>query len=275
VAYASSFDTVGPLTHTVTDNALVLEALLGVDPRDATSRERPVPFDPAILRGDVRGLRVARLRGIVEEGLEPSLSAALDEAALTLRAAGAELSDLTLPSLTYATAAYCVMASAEASSNLARYDGSRFGRRAEGCESPDEVFRRSRSEGFGAEVKRRILLGTYVLSDGFREAYYEKARRARARILEELSEALSHVDLLLLPVAPTPPYPLGETRDDPARRFAEDLCCLPAALGGLPALALPFGRDSYGRPLSIQLMGRPFGEATLYEAGLVLEGSAK
>ena len=158
-----------------------------------------------------------------------------------------------------------------ASSNLARFDGVRYGRRARGCSSAEEVFSASRSEGFGSEVKRRILLGTYVLSEGYYDAYYQKAKALRAKMQAECKEALSNIDLLLMPTAPTPPYPLLSKRDDAALRLSEDFFCLLAPLCGLPALAQPFGQTNDGLPLSVQLIGRPFSEATLYRAGYALE----
>lgn len=273
VAYASSFDQIGTLTHTVTDNALALEAILGRDARDATSRTHPSPHMMPSLKDGVRGLRIGLCREVLDAPMSAEMRDALLSAADTLHALGATLVETSLPSLSLATAVYSVMSGAEASSNLARFDGVRYGRRAQSCHSAEEVFTASRSEGFGTEVKRRILLGTYVLSEGSYDAYYKKAREVRARLQRECDDALSVADLLLLPTAPTPPYPLLAKKDDVALRLSEDLFCLPAPLCGLPALAIPTGKTKEGLPLSVQLMGAPFSEALLYRAGYALENA--
>ena len=270
VAYASSLDQIGPLTRTVEDNVLALEAILGKDERDATSLSHPAPDLRGGLLDGVRSMRVGLIRQVLDAPMIEEVRAAMIRAADTLRRLGATVTEVSIPSLSLATAIYGITASAEASSNLARFDGVRYGRRAAGI-SAEEVFVASRSEGFGREVKRRILLGTYVLGNETRGNYYEWARRGRALLRRELSDALSHTDLLLLPTAPTPPYALNEKTEDPILRFSEDLFCLPAALCGLPALALPFGKTEKGLPLSVQLMGKPFSEATLYRAGAALE----
>ncbi len=275
VAYASSFDTVGPITRTVADNAMALEAMIGEDPRDATSRTHP---DPRFSRGIGEGVCGLRI-GLVKEALasveDEAVRNTLVSAAERYRAMGAQIVEISVPALTYSAAAYCVMACAEASSNLARYDGVRYGRRAERYESVEDLFHASRSEGFGAEVKRRLLLGTYVLSGGCAEGYYRRARAVRERLRDELREAFSSCDLLLMPVAPTPPFRLGEKTEQTALRFSEDLYCAPASLCGLPALSLPAGRTEGGLPIGIQLMGAPFSEGVLYRAGVCLEKEAK
>ena len=270
VAYASSLDQIGPLTRTVEDNAIALEAILGKDERDATSHAHPTPYLRERISEGVRGLRVGLIREVSMAPMTDEVRAALTEAADTLCRLGATVAEVSVPSLSLATAIYGITSSAEASSNLARFDGVRYGRRAEG-QSAEEVFVASRSRGFGKEVKRRILLGTYVLGNETRGDYYEWARKGRALLRRELSEVLSRVDLLLLPTAPTPPYALNEKTEDPVLRFSEDLFCLLAALCGLPSLALPFGQTEKGLPLSVQLMGKPFDEATLYRAGFALE----
>ena len=270
VAYASSLDQIGPLTRTVEDNAIALEAILGKDERDATSHAHPTPYLRERISEGVRGLRVGLIREVSMAPMTDEVRAALTEAADTLCRLGATVAEVSVPSLSLATAIYGITSSAEASSNLARFDGVRYGRRAEG-QSAEEVFVASRSRGFGKEVKRRILLGTYVLGNETRGDYYEWARKGRALLRRELSEVLSRVDLLLLPTAPTPPYALNEKTEDPVLRVSEDLFCLLAALCGLPSLALPFGQTEKGLPLSVQLMGKPFDEATLYRAGFALE----
>ncbi len=273
IAYASSFDQIGPLTHTVKDCAMATEILLGKDERDATSKTHPSPHLLPGLEGGVRGMRIGLLSAPFVESAFEDVRLALREAAITLSALGATVEEITLPSFKFATATYGVMASAEASSNLARFDGIRYGRRAEDCEDPDTVFCRSRSEGFGNEVKRRILLGTYVLSEGYYDAYYQKARAARSLLCKETLDTLCHYDLLLLPTTPTPPYSFGTKKDDPVLRLSEDLFCLIAPLCGLPALALPFGKTEKGLPLSVQLVGRPFDEAAVLQAGFALENA--
>ncbi len=274
VAYASSFDQIGPLTHTVRDCAMATEAILGRDPRDATSKDHPTPYFTKDLDGGVRGMRIGLLSAPYVDSAFADVRRALGEAARTLSSLGAAVEEMSLPSFRFATAAYGVMASAEASSNLARFDGVRYGKRGTDCEDTEALFCRSRSEGLGAEVKRRILLGTYVLSEGYYDAYYKKARAARSLLCKEALDALCRYDLLLLPTAPTPPYSLGTKKDDPVLRLSEDLFCLLAPLCGLPALALPFEKTEKGLPLSVQLVGRPFDEATLLRAGYALESAA-
>ena len=274
VVYASSFDQIGPLTHTVRDCAMATEAILGRDPRDATSKDHPTPYFTKDLDGGVQGMRIGLLSTPYVDSAFADVRRALGEAARTLSSLGAAVEEMSLPSFRFATAAYGVMASAEASSNLARFDGVRYGKRGTDCEDTEALFCRSRSEGLGAEVKRRILLGTYVLSEGYYDAYYKKARAARSLLCKEALGALCRYDLLLLPTAPTPPYSLGTKKDDPVLRLSEDLFCLLAPLCGLPALALPFEKTEKGLPLSVQLVGRPFDEATLLRAGYALESAA-
>ena len=220
-------------------------------------------------------MRIGLLSDSFADTVSEEIRLSLKKAASALRGLGAVVEELSLPSFRFATAAYGIMASAEASSNLARFDGVRYGYRAEGTfgTDTDGLFCRSRSEGFGKEVKRRILLGTYALSEGSYDAYYQKARAARALLTEETLSALSHYDLLLLPTTPTPPYALGAKKEDTALRLSEDLFCLLSPLCGLPALSLPFGRTEKGLPLSVQLIGNPFAEATLLRVGYALESA--
>ncbi len=264
VAYASSFDRIGALTGTVADSAAVLSALVAHDPRDGTSRPHPDPnFDVACDK-PLGTLTVGIVREAFGAEIDDEVRTVIDRAVASYKLPGLTFKQVSLPALSYAVAAYCVMSSAEASSNLGRFDGIRYGRRAEGAADTEELIRAGRSEGFGTEVKRRILLGTYVLSGGYYEQYYRRAKEARAMLSAEVKEALASCDLLLLPATPTPPYPMGEKTDQAALRFAEDLCSLPASLCGLPALTLPCGKTQDGRPVSLQLVARPFGENTLY-----------
>ena len=275
VAFASSLDQVGPITSCVADNAVVLSAVAGQDPRDATSAPRPAEdFSRWIGRG-VRGLRVALPREFFGEGLDAEVKAAVLASARQLEAAGAMVEEVSLPSLAAALPAYYVLSSAEASSNLARFDGVRFGSRAAEFESIGELYCRTRTEFFGEEVKRRILLGTFALSAGYYDAYYKKALQMRTRIAAEYEKIFASHDLILSPVAPTTAYRLGEKTADPMQMYLGDIYTVPVNIAGIPALSLPCGRDAAGLPIGVQLMGPKWSEARLYQAAAVLEeGSA-
>ena len=275
VAFASSLDQVGPITSCVADNAVVLSAVAGQDPRDATSAPRPAEdFSRWIGRG-VRGLRVALPREFFGEGLDAEVKAAVLASARQLEAAGAVVEEVSLPSLAAALPAYYVLSSAEASSNLARFDGVRFGSRAAEFESIGELYCRTRTEFFGEEVKRRILLGTFALSAGYYDAYYKKALQMRTRIAAEYEKIFASHDLILSPVAPTTAYRLGEKTADPMQMYLGDIYTVPVNIAGIPALSLPCGRDAVGLPIGVQLMGPKWSEARLYQAAAVLEeGSA-
>ena len=275
VAFASSLDQVGPITSCVADNAAVLSAVAGQDPRDATSAPRPAEdFSRWIGRG-VRGLRVALPREFFGEGLDAEVKAAVLASARQLEAAGAVVEEVSLPSLAAALPAYYVLSSAEASSNLARFDGVRFGSRAAEFESIGELYCRTRTEFFGEEVKRRILLGTFALSAGYYDAYYKKALQMRTRIAAEYEKIFASHDLILSPVAPTTAYRLGEKTADPMQMYLGDIYTVPVNIAGIPALSLPCGRDAAGLPIGVQLMGPKWSEARLYQAAAVLEeGSA-
>lgn len=275
VAFASSLDQVGPITSCVADNAVVLSAVAGQDPRDATSAPRPAEdFSRWIGRG-VRDLRVALPREFFGEGLDAEVKAAVLASARQLEAAGAMVEEVSLPSLAAALPAYYVLSSAEASSNLARFDGVRFGSRAAEFESIGELYCRTRTEFFGEEVKRRILLGTFALSAGYYDAYYKKALQMRTRIAAEYEKIFASHDLILSPVAPTTAYRLGEKTADPMQMYLGDIYTVPVNIAGIPALSLPCGRDAAGLPIGVQLMGPKWSEARLYQAAAVLEeGSA-
>ena len=273
IAFASSLDQAGPLTRSVADAALILQHIAGFDPKDSTSADLPVPDLPAALEGDVRGLRV----GIPSEYRLDTLPAAVgdlwEQGIAGYRAAGAELREVSLPHTRYALPAYYIVAPAEASANLARYDGVRYGRRAAGRD-PDELYTRTRREGFGEEVRRRIMIGGYVLSEGYYDAYYLRAQQVRTRIAEDFEAAFREVDVLLTPTAPSAAFPEGAKTDDPLAMYVNDIFTVPASLAGLPAVSVPAGLDGAGLPLGLQLIGRAFDEATLLRAAAALERAA-
>lgn len=266
VAFASSLDCIGPMTRTVADNALLLDALLGADPMDATCTIRKEGPMSARLHDGVKSLRV----GLMLNDAAPEVSAAVCRAARALEDLGARVEEMRLPHAKQALPAYYVLSSAEASSNLARFDGVRYGYRAKACADLDELYTRSRSVAFGPEVKRRILLGTYVLSAGHYQAYYQQAQRVRQLVKEDYQAAFHHYDVLLSPVAPTTAWRLGE-KAAPTEMYQGDLYTVPASMAGLPALSLPMGKDAKGLPLAVQLTANAFQEPVLYRAGQALE----
>ena len=275
IAYASSLDQVGPLTRDVTDSAIMLGALAGHDPKDSTSVDTPVPDYTAALTGTVKGLRIGLPREYFISGLDPDVQKAMDDAILTYRSLGAEFVDISLPHTDYAVATYYLIATAEASSNLARYDGVRFGHRAEGATGLLDMYTKSRSQGFGAEVKRRIMLGTYALSSGYYDAYYVKAQKVRTLIMQDFMQAFEGVDLILTPVAPTPAFKIGEKVDDPLQMYLSDIFTIPVNLAGTCALSVPAGFSSGGLPIGLQLIGKPFGEETILRAAHAFEQSTE
>ena len=275
VAFASSLDQIGPLTRDVRDSALVLSAIAGHDPQDATSLPRDWgSFDDA-LTGEVRGMRVALPRQYFTEALAPAVRDGVLAAARALEGMGAHVEEISLPVLDAALPAYYIMSSAEASSNLARFDGVRYGTRAAEYDSLDELYCRTRSEGFGAEVRRRILLGSFVLSAGYYDAYYRKALQARTLLLRGFADVFSRFDLILCPVAPTAAWKIGEKGGDPTEMYLGDVCTVPINLAGLPALSLPYGADTAGLPTAVQLVGPHFGERAIYRAAYALEHDQK
>jgi aspartyl-tRNA(Asn)/glutamyl-tRNA(Gln) amidotransferase subunit A len=262
VAFASSMDQVGPLTKDVRDCALVLEAIAGYDPAESTSADVPVPKYSAALTGDIKGLRVGVPKEYFIAGMQPEVEDAVHKAIHHLERSGAAIREISLPHTEYAVAVYYIVATAEASSNLARYDGMRFGHRAHANDLM-ETYTKTREEGFGTEVKRRIMLGTYALSAGYYDAYYSKAQRVRALIKKDFDEAFELCDLIVTPTAPTTAFRLGEKTGDPLQMYLSDIYTVSVNLAGLPALSLPCGFDADGLPIGMQIIGKPFEEPTI------------
>ncbi|MBR0055959.1 MAG: aspartyl/glutamyl-tRNA amidotransferase subunit A, partial [Kiritimatiellae bacterium] len=270
-AFASSLDQVGPMTKTVEDAAILMQTLAGPDPRDGTTALEDVPdFRAAIASPSLKGLRIGLPKEYFVEGTDPAVRAAVDRAIALCSAAGAELVELSLPHTEYAMAVYYIIAPAEASANLARFDGVRYGHRSARSDDVASLYRRSRAEGFGAEVKRRIILGTYVLSSGYYDAYYGRAQRVRTLIRRDFSEAFAKVDLLLTPVAPTPAFKVGALQN-PLSMYLNDLFTIPASLAGLPAISVPAGDTPDGLPVGVQFIGRPFDDAGVLRAAAAFE----
>jgi aspartyl-tRNA(Asn)/glutamyl-tRNA(Gln) amidotransferase subunit A len=273
VAFASSLDHPGPFARTVEDCAILLGSMAGHDPKDSTSADVPVPdFAAACARG-VKGLRIGVPREYRADGMPGEIEALWQQGVAWLRDAGAEPVDVSLPHTKYGLPTYYIVAPAEASSNLARYDGVRFGLRAEGADLRD-LYERTRASGFGAEVRRRVLIGTYVLSAGYYDAYYLRAQKLRALILRDFTEAFASVDALLTPTAPSAAFAQGENQDDPVQMYLNDVFTVPADLAGVPAMSVPCGLDGNGLPLGLQVIGKPFDEATVFAVGAALEQAA-
>ncbi len=271
VAYASSLDQVGPVTRDVRDCALLLQAIAGYDSSDSTSVDTPVPDYQAVLDGDLGGVRIGLPKEYFIDGLDADVRSSVEQAVATYRDLGAEIIDVSLPHTTYAVACYYLIATAEASSNLARYDGVRFGLRAERAENLIDMYMQSRAAGFGAEVKRRIMLGTYALSSGYYDAYYLKAQKVRTLIRQDFLEAFDKVDTLLTPVAPTPAFAMGEKVNDPLQMYLSDIYTIPVNLAGTCAMSLPCGFSAAGLPIGMQLIGKPFDEATILHTAHAFE----
>jgi aspartyl-tRNA(Asn)/glutamyl-tRNA(Gln) amidotransferase subunit A len=263
IAYASSLDQAGAMGRDAADCARLLSAMAGFDPRDATSLERPAEDFGRAIGQPIEGLRIGLPREYFGEGLAPDVRAAIESAIEVLRAAGAVTVDISLARTELAIPAYYVIAPAEASSNLSRFDGVRYGHRAADPADLLDLYERSRAEGFGAEVKRRILVGTYVLSHGYYDAYYLQAQKLRRLIADDFRAAFESVDVIAAPVSPTVAWDLGERVDDPVRNYLADAFTLPASLAGLPGLSMPAGFGERGRPVGLQLIGRWFDEARL------------
>ena len=275
VAFASSLDQIGPVTHNVRDNAMVLNAIVGHDRRDATSIDRVYGDFTAELGKGVKGMKIGLPKEFFGEGISSDVKECVLSAAKVYESLGAEIVDLSMPSIDHALAAYYVISSAEASSNLARFDGVRYGYRTSEFENIDELYRKSRSEGFGAEVKRRIMLGTFALSSGYYDAYYKKALQVRNMIMKDFDEVLTKCDLILSPVAPTVAYKIGEKAADPLTMYLGDAYSVPVNIAGVPAISIPCGVGEGNMPVGMQLMGKPFSEATLYRVAYAFEEVTK
>jgi aspartyl-tRNA(Asn)/glutamyl-tRNA(Gln) amidotransferase subunit A len=274
VAYASSLDHPGPMTRTVRDAAMMLRAMAGHDPRDSTSAPVQVPDFEAALTGDIRGLRVGIPKEYRADDMPAEIEALWRQGVDWLDEAGAEPVDISLPMTRYALPAYYIIAPAEASSNLARYDGVRFGLRVDG-DNLEEMYELTRAAGFGDEVRRRVLIGTYVLSAGYYDAYYLKAQRVRALITRDFVTAFERVDCILTPTAPSAAFAIGEKTDDPIAMYLNDVFTVPANLAGLPAISVPAGLSAEGLPLGLQITGRAFDEEMVLRVAEVLESAAQ
>jgi aspartyl-tRNA(Asn)/glutamyl-tRNA(Gln) amidotransferase subunit A len=273
VAFASSLDQAGPIARDVRDTAILLRSMAGHDPKDSTSVPRPVPDYEAALGRSLKGLRFGIPREYRLDGLSPEIQRLWDQGIAWLRDAGAEPVDISLPHTRYALPTYYIVAPAEASSNLARYDGVRFGQRVPG-NSIEELYENTRAAGFGAEVRRRILIGTYVLSAGYYDAYYLKAQKFRALIARDFEQAYAACDVILTPTAPSAAFAMGEKMDDPVAMYLNDVFTVTVNLAGLPGISIPAGLSQDGLPLGLQLIGRAFDEETLFAVSHVLEGAA-
>jgi aspartyl-tRNA(Asn)/glutamyl-tRNA(Gln) amidotransferase subunit A len=271
VAYASSFDTIGPLAHTTRDCARVLQVIAGHDERDSTSAKVQVPDYVAPLATGVRGLKIGKPREFYGEGLDDDIHQAIENKIDVLRSHGAGIVEVSLPHTPYHISTYYILTTAEASSNLARYDGARYGYRSKKVGDLGEMYTKSRSEGFGPEVKRRIMLGTYVLSAGYYEAYYRKAQKVRRLIKEDFDHTFERVDCLITPTSPTTAFKIGEKVNDPLQMYLSDVYVTCANLAGVPGVSIPCGVDRQGLPIGLQILGKQFDESTILRVADFLE----
>jgi len=273
IAFASSLDRVGPFATNVRDAATILGVLAGQDAKDATSSDRPVGDYVGALEKPVKGLRIGVPAEYFGEGLDAEIRAAIERTLDGLRDAGCEVKPIALPHTKYAIPTYYVIATAEASANLSRFDGVRFGLRAESAHTLSEMYRETRDQGFGAEVKRRILLGTYVLSAGYYDAYYRKAQQVRTLLTRDFLAAFAEVDAIVAPITPTPPWKLGEKTADPLQMYLEDIYSVAASLAGICAMSVPCGETASGLPIGVQIMGKHFNEETMLRVALAIEAA--
>jgi len=273
VAFASSLDQAGPVARNVEDAAILLGSMSGFDAKDSTSADVKVPDFQAACRRGVKGLRIGVPKEYRSDAMDPGIEALWQQGLAWLREQGAEIVDVSLPHTKYGLATYYIVAPAEASSNLARYDGVRFGARTAG-EDLVALYENTRAEGFGAEVKRRVLIGTYVLSAGYYDAYYLKAQKVRALILKDFTDVFAKVDALVTPTAPTAAFAQGEKMDDPVTMYLNDVFTVPANMSGIPGLSVPAGLDASGLPLGLQVLGKPFDEETVFAVGAAIERAA-
>jgi aspartyl-tRNA(Asn)/glutamyl-tRNA(Gln) amidotransferase subunit A len=271
IAFASSLDHIGPLTKTVKDAAILLGVIAGRDPMDSTSADVPVPDYEGDLVKPVSGLKIGVPKEYFGEGLDAEVRTAVEAGIAKLRSAGCEIIPISLPHTAYAIPAYYIIATAEASANLARYDGVRYGYRAKSARTLSDMYRKSRDEAFGAEVKRRIMLGTYALSSGYYDAYYLKAQRVRTLLTRDFEAAFQKVDAIVTPTAPTPAFKLGEKADDPLSMYLADIYTVTADLAGVPGISVPCGKTKSGLPIGLQVLGRHFDESTLLRIATAIE----
>ncbi len=271
IAFASSLDHIGPLTKTVKDAAIILRTIAGRDPMDSTSADLPVPDYVAELEKPVHGLRIGVAKEYFGEGLNPEVQNAVETAIQKLAQLGCEIVPVSLPHTRYAVPAYYIIATAEASANLACFDGVRYGYRAKDARTPSEMYRRTRDQGFGAEVKRRILLGTYVLSAGYYDAYYLKAQKVRTLLARDFEEAFKQVDVIVTPTCPTPAFKLGEKVDDPLAMYLADIYTVTADLAGIPGISIPCGETKEKLPIGLQILGQHFDESTILRVASAYE----
>jgi aspartyl-tRNA(Asn)/glutamyl-tRNA(Gln) amidotransferase subunit A len=273
VAFASSLDQIGPLTKDVEDCAIMMNAIAGYDPKDSTSVNVDVPDYKKSLVRDIQGLRIGIPREYFVEGMDPEIDRSVKEAMDVLKRCGATIQEISLPHTEYAVAVYYIIATAEASSNLARYDGVKYGLRSAGFKDLKEMYAQTRAEGFGKEVKRRIILGTYVLSAGYYDAYYRKASQVRTLMRTDFESAFQNVDVIVTPTAPTPAFRIGEKVEDPLQMYLSDIFTIPVNLAGIPAMVVPCGFSREGLPIGLQMMGKHFDEARLLKVAYTFEQS--
>ncbi|GAB2547312.1 Asp-tRNA(Asn)/Glu-tRNA(Gln) amidotransferase subunit GatA [Gracilibacillus alcaliphilus] len=271
VAFASSLDQIGPITRTVEDNAHLLQAIVGHDQMDSTSANVEIPNYSEALQQDVKGLRIAVPKEYLSEGVDPEVKEAVLAALKKYEELGATWEEVSLPHSKYAVAAYYLLASSEASANLARFDGIRYGKRTEKRVDMIDMFKESRAEGFGYEVKRRIMLGTFALSSGYYDAYYKKAQKVRTLIKEDFEKIFADYDVVIGPTTPTPAYKVGEKIDDPLTMYTDDVLTTPVNLAGLPGISIPCGFSSAGLPIGLQIIGKHFDEAMIYRTAYAFE----
>src|SRR4029077_2113749 len=276
VAFASSLDQIGPLTKTVRDTAMIMNAIAGHDPQDSTALNAPVPDYTAKLGEDLRGVRLGLPKEYLIEGIDPQVKAAINAAVKKMTSLGAEIVEVSLPTTEYAIAVYYIVATAEASANLARFDGVRYGYRAENPKDMLDLYGRTREQGFGSEVKRRIILGTYVLSSGYYDAYYLRAQKVRELIRQDFAEAFEKVDALISPTSPVPAFKLGERTTDPLQMYLADIFTIAANLAGICGISVPCGFadvDGHRLPIGLQVLGKPPDEARILQMAHAYEQS--
>ncbi|KAF0366506.1 Asp-tRNA(Asn)/Glu-tRNA(Gln) amidotransferase subunit GatA [Pediococcus acidilactici] len=272
IAFGSSLDQIGPMTRTVKDNATLLNIIAGMDERDLTSSDKKVPDFTAKIGQDIKGMKIALPKEYLGKGINEDVKATIKQAVQTLTDLGATVEEVSLPRSNYGVAAYYIIGSSEASSNLQRFDGIRYGYRADDVKNLEDVYVKSRSEGFGDEVKRRIMLGTYALSAGSYDAFFKKAAQVRTLIIDDFNKVFENYDLIIGPTAPTPAYKIGAEVDDPTTMYMNDVLTIPVNLAGLPAMSLPAG-FSEGMPVGLQMIAKPFDEQTMYQAGAAFEAA--